>query len=147
MKKSAITLLLTITVGFAAFVGGFYSGRNMEQSDIFISGLSATVPTSTLESAVNTTPTKEPFHTLQPTAPATTVPTTTIPAGPLMVNINTATVEELDLLPGIGPVIAQAIIDYRDEYGNFDTPEDLLNVNGIGEKRLEAILDFITTGG
>ena len=143
MKKSAMTLLLSITVGFAAFVGGFYSGKNFEQSDIFISGLSASVPIATTQTAITA-----PTNASSPAATIpTTIPTTTVAAGPLMININTAPLEELDLLPGIGPVIAQAIIDYRTEYGAFETPEDLLNVKGVGEKRLEAILEFITTGG
>ena len=48
---------------------------------------------------------------------------------------------------GIGPVLAQAIIDYRNEYGAFQKVEDLLHVSGIGEKTLEKIIDQITVGG
>ena len=49
------------------------------------------------------------------------------------VNINTATKEELDALPEIGPVKAQAIVDYRNANGRFKTPEDIMKVNGIKE--------------
>lgn len=61
-----------------------------------------------------------------------------------LVNINTATVEELDTLYGIGPVIAQNIIDYRAENGFFERIEDLVNVSGIGASVYEAIKDDIT---
>lgn len=61
-----------------------------------------------------------------------------------LVNINTASLEELDSLPGIGPTIAQRIIDYREEHGGFQTVEDLLNVSGIGPSTFDQIKDLIT---
>ena len=54
-----------------------------------------------------------------------------------IVNINTATIEELQTLPGIGPSTAAKIIEYRNQYGSFRKTEDLLNISGIGEKTLE----------
>jgi competence protein ComEA len=61
-----------------------------------------------------------------------------------LVNINTASLEELDSLPGIGPTIAQRIIDYREEHGGFQTIEDILNVSGIGPSTYDQIKDLIT---
>lgn len=61
-----------------------------------------------------------------------------------LVNINTASLEELDSLPGIGPTIAQRIIDYRDENGPFAVIEDILNVSGIGPSTFDQIKDLIT---
>jgi competence protein ComEA len=60
------------------------------------------------------------------------------------VNINTATVGQLEELPGIGEVIAQRIVDYRTQHGPFKTVRDLLKVEGIGEKKFESIEDHVT---
>lgn len=61
-----------------------------------------------------------------------------------LININTASLEELDSLPGIGPSIAQRIIDYRDQNGPFAAIEDILNVSGIGPSTFDQIKDLIT---
>lgn len=60
------------------------------------------------------------------------------------ININTASSEELQTLYGIGPVKAQAIIDYRNENGFFHSVDELINVSGIGPKTLEKIRDQVT---
>lgn len=59
------------------------------------------------------------------------------------VNINTATQNELDGLPGIGPALAQRIIDFREENGNFKSIEDIQNVKGIGDSKFDEIKDKI----
>ena len=64
----------------------------------------------------------------------------------LLLNINTATVQQLQALPGIGAVRAQAIVDYRTEHGPFRYVEQLRDVSGIGEGTLEKILDYVTVG-
>lgn len=63
-----------------------------------------------------------------------------------IVNINTATVAELDTLPGIGPSTAEKIIEYRDANGLFATIDEILSVSGIGPAKFEQIQAFITVG-
>ena len=65
--------------------------------------------------------------------------------GPL--DINTATIEQLCKLPGIGESLAERIIDYRQKNGPFQNVNDLLNVPGIGEAKLNGIKNLIKTGG
>jgi|GEM_PF-1438570 len=62
----------------------------------------------------------------------------------LRIDINTATMEELILLPGIGRATARRIVDYRDDFGPFETPEDLINVKGIGDAKYRDIKESIT---
>jgi competence protein ComEA len=66
----------------------------------------------------------------------------TAPAGPL--DLNTATLEQLDDLPGVGPATAKAIIAERDRRGRFRSVEELLDVRGIGPAKLDALRDLVT---
>jgi competence protein ComEA len=63
------------------------------------------------------------------------------PGGP--VHLNTATMEELDALPGVGPVTAQKIVDYREQHGAFSSVDDLDAIPGIGPARLEQLRDLV----
>lgn len=124
MKKPRLHILVLVTCIFAAFVLGFFAGRNLNRTPVQIRTLSTPAAmTAQTESAAEA------------------------PTEAVIVDINTATSEQLQTLPGIGPVLAQRIIDYRNEYGTFDSIGELINVSGIGEKKLEAIWDLVTTGG
>lgn len=68
------------------------------------------------------------------------------PAGAGPVNLNTASAEELDSLPGVGPATSEAIIRYRTESGGFASVDELLDVSGIGEAKLEQLRDLVTVG-
>ena len=67
---------------------------------------------------------------------------TTAPAGP--VNVNSATADQLDVLPGVGPTTAAAIIAYRQQHGPFQTVDQLGDVRGIGPAKLEALRGLVT---
>ena len=126
MKKPAIGILVLITCVFTAFIVGFFAGRNL-----------------------NRTPVQIWQATAAPTQPASeeTAATDPIPTEPVIVNINAATAEQLQTLPGIGPVLSGRIIAWREENGAFQSPEELTKVKGIGEATLLEILDLITVGG
>jgi competence protein ComEA len=76
-----------------------------------------------------------------PSADASPVETTTGAAS--SVDLNTATVEQLDTLPGIGPVTAAAIVAWRDVNGRFGSVDQLGDVDGIGPARLEKLRDLV----
>ncbi len=57
------------------------------------------------------------------------------------VNLNTATLEQLETLPGIGPAMAKRVIEYRTKVGKFNKIEEIINVKGIGEKKFQKIKD------
>ncbi len=63
---------------------------------------------------------------------------------PAIVDLNTATAEELDTLPGVGPATAAAILAYRDQQGRFTSVDELLEVRGIGEAKLEQLRASVT---
>ena len=120
--KTSQKLLIGLTAVFAAFTLGLFAGRNLNRTPVQIQSLPAVTTAADETVAV------------------------TVPA-PSIININTATSEQLQNLPGIGPVLADRILAYRAEYGAFETVGELMNVSGIGEKKLEEIWDLITIGG
>ncbi|HEV8436667.1 MAG TPA: ComEA family DNA-binding protein [Methylomirabilota bacterium] len=73
-------------------------------------------------------------------------PASSIPTDPRPLDLNRATVAELARLPGVGPGLAQRILDERERRGRFDSPEALRQVVGLGPKKLAAIRELVTIG-
>ena len=70
----------------------------------------------------------------------------TMPTATAQVNLNSATMAQLQTLPGIGPATAQRIMDYREQTGSFKKIEELMNVRGIGEKTFLTLKPMIAVG-
>ena len=121
MKKGGITALLLIAAMFVGFIAGMLCGRHY-----------ADVP-------VTVQPVKTEY--IIPSADAGQQNSDST-AG--KININTASSVVLETLPGIGPVLADRIIAYRNENGLFSSIEELSKVEGIGSKTLLEILNLIT---
>lgn len=112
-----------------------------DQQHIHIPAEVASAPTPpVIEGGVDTPQRSAPAISIDP-PPPTSAPA---PAAPLMLNINTATAAELEQLPGIGPAIAQRIVDYRTANGNFAAIESLTEVKGIGPATFDKLKAFVT---
>lgn len=120
MKKS-LYILVTITLIFIGLVAGVFIGRNSIGTWITLDPLFGNSP-------AETTPSQKPAELGK-------------------VNINTAKISELTLLPGIGNSKAAKIIAFREEYGRFTCIEDLIYVDGFSYTTIEQLRPYITVGG
>lgn len=145
------TLLAPKVTGIGVVYQNYDSSQEIFQSVVAGSEAQSS-PAASSSDAVSSSPSEDPI--LSETSSNRTDPvsssvsqsnstTSAAPATPGVVNINTATAAQLETLPGIGEVKAQAIIAYREAYGPFRSVEELTLVKGIGEKTLQKLLPYI----
>lgn len=142
MKISKLELIsLLLAVAFAAFAAGwFLRGASsaqpvrVETENLLAQPTAVTVPAASAQPSAS------------PAAAGTPATESESPAAAVSgkVNLNTATVEELMTLPGIGEKRAKAIVADREANGPFRVPEDLTRVDGIGEGILGGLIDLVT---
>ena len=136
-KPEGIAVLLTVILLSLAL--GFYVGRDTAEGAVVIEAAKPEV-ISELQSQITEPPETTPEA-------AASLEDSVIPSEPeepeYPLDINTATVDDLDDLPKIGPVLAQRIVDYRSANGDFQFIEELMNVEGIGEGIFDKIKEFV----
>ena len=165
LKQKVYTLLIVLTaiIFSASFLIAFSEDKNTNDFEVVIINDTESSETNTddilynsitavqtVTKAVNTTSsgkkkTKTSSTKETQVSVATTVITDTAETESVNfpIDINSAGIDELKTLDGIGDAVASKIIEYRETYGSFKNREELLNVSGIGEKKLEKIYDFI----
>lgn len=125
MKNPRFCILTLLTVSICAFLLGFFLGRQ----------------TGTVQLQIGAEVTQHPVRISSPSTP------TENSENSFPINVNISTAQQLTALPGIGDVLADRIITYREQYGDFISLEELMDVPGISQKRFDAIKDLITIGG
>lgn len=146
-KKISFALLLAATLLYVIIIIALLLIRNIPQAskprtEQYTASVSASID-AVLETTAEFQGASVPKTTYETYANSDAV--STLSDG--RININTATADDLVLLPGIGKVLANRIIEYRDANGPFKTIEEIDNVSGIGQGKLNAIIDYITVGG
>ncbi len=147
MKKQLPAIAVCVTALFAAFTLGLFLGRNLNHTPVQVTALATEALSTTPATEADTIPSTEAAALSAVREEPPQVSPAPTESESHLININTATAEDLVTLPGIGEVLAGRIIAYREANGPFLSTEELILVSGIGEKKLAAIMDLITVGG
>ena len=129
-ERRVIQIAVLITALLSVFILGFALGKDPESEGVLL--------ISSVENVENTS-----INVSSAEAVETTPVENSDPLADLRIDINTATAEDFVLLPGIGEKTAVNIITYRESVENFLSIDELLNVDGIGEKKLEDIRPYL----
>ncbi|MEA4964516.1 MAG: ComEA family DNA-binding protein [Oscillospiraceae bacterium] len=139
MKKIGVEYLISgLALLFLIFTIGFFLGRGSRTVAV---SASATVEAAETREIAAYAVTSAVGGETETTVAEVSAAESTV-AEPL--NLNAATADELEQLPGIGEVLALRILAYRDEHGAFQSPEELLYVSGIGATKYEDLKNLIT---
>lgn len=138
-------IAISVTLVLLSLMVGFFLGRNTTEHAVVVEAASPE-PSEAVETLVASAPVSVQEE-IEPTSmeEESLVEETAVETSGLL-DLNTATALELETLPGIGEVLAQRIVDYREEIGGFTTLEELKNVEGIGDKKFEALESLVEVG-
>ena len=134
-KMFARNMIAVFAVLLAVFAIAFYIGRNSVAFDVGIS-------VSKMPAKELSTEAAEPVQAEKDQAPASA----TLPPEQYPLNLNTASREQLMTLPGVGEMLAERIIEYREQVGPFSAIEQIMDVKGIGEGTFVKLQTMITVG-
>lgn len=140
-ERKVVWTAVILTVILSVFTIGFAAGRRPEREGVVLISSVSEMDTmlSADQSAAQSTPESKAVSEPEEDTSEQIPDTVQFP-----INLNTATAEELIAVPGIGEVTAGRILEYRAQIGRFESVDELLEVKGIGEKKLASMREYLS---